>query len=156
MNYFISSKYQWTYIFRNKLWLTSSSILLSLLLIHKMTRINRDISGFRLCSYGFFITTYHQFQYHFQTFAGVAMKCTLHNHSILTTPLLLWSGIAVLICIFATHSNATSVAHSIATPTPLPKYTPTPLRSAHSIATPLLPLKCHSQSKCHSGVSLEF
>ena len=96
-------------------------------------------------------------QCHFQKFAGVAMKCTLHCHSILTTPLPLWSGIAVLICIFATHSNATSVAHSIATPTPLPKYSPMPLRSAHSIATPLLPLQCHSQIalQCYSGVSLE-
>ena len=157
MNYFISFKYQWTYIFRSKLWLTLSGILLSLLLFQKMTLLNRDISGFRLYIYGFFITTCHQFQCHFQKFAGVAMKCKPHSHSILTTPLPLWSGNAVLICIFTTHSNATSLAHSIATPTPLPKYTPTPLRSAHSTATPLLPPQCHSQSKlqCHSGVSLE-
>ena len=96
-------------------------------------------------------------QYHFQKFAGVAIKCILHCHSILTTPLPLRSGIAMLICIFATHPSATSVAHSIATPTPLPKYTPMPLRSAHSIATPLLPLQCHSHStlQCHSGVYLE-
>ena len=157
VNYFISFEYQWNYIFRNKLWFTLSGILLSLLLFHKMTLLNRDI--FWVSSLHLWIL-YHYIlplQCHFQKFAGVAMKCTLHCHSILTTPLPLWSGIAVLICIFGTHSNDTSVAHSIATPTPLPKYTPTPLRSAHSIATPLLPLQCHSQStlQCHSGVSLE-
>ena len=79
-------------------------------------------------------------QCHFQKFAGVAMKCTLHCHSILTTSLPLWSGIVVLICIFGTHSNATSVAHSVASQTPLPKYTPKPLRSSHChsvITTPM-------------------
>ena len=150
-------KYQWTYIFRNKLWLTLSGILLSLLLFHKMTPLNRH---FWVSSLHLWIL-YHPIsplQCHFQKFAGVAMKCTLHCHSILTTPLPLWSGIAVLICIFATHSNATSVAHSIATPTPLPKYTATPLRSVHSIATPLLPLQCHSQStlQCHSQSTLQY
>ena len=96
-------------------------------------------------------------QCHFQKFAGVVMKCTLHCHSILTTPLPLRSGNAVLICIFATHSNATPASHSNATPKPLLKYTSMPLRSAHSIATPLLPLQCHSHRtlQCHSGVSLE-
>ena len=72
--------------------------------------------------------------------AGVAMKCALHCHSILTTPLPLRSGNAVLICIFATHSNATQVSHSVATPTPLLKYTSMPLQSAHSITTTPMPL----------------
>ena len=96
-------------------------------------------------------------QRHFKKFAGVVMQCTLHCHSILTTPLPLRSGNAVLICIFATHSNATPASHSNATPKPLLKYTSMPLRSAHSIATPLLPLQCHSHRtlQCHSGVSLE-
>ena len=82
------------------------------------------------------------------------MQCTLHcHHSILTSPLPLCSGTSMLLCIFATHSNATSVAHSIATPMPLSKYTPMPLRSVfgvlicifakHSYATPML-LQYHS------------
>ena len=91
-------------------------------------------------------------QCHFQKFAGVSMKWTLHCHSIPTTPLPPWSGTAVLICIFATHFNTTSVTHSIATPmysqstpqchsgvhTPLPplqlsQYTPMPLRSVFKV-----------------------
>ena len=167
MKSFISFEYQWTYIFRNKLWLTLSGILLSLLLFHKTTLLDRH---FWVRSLHLWILYHHisPLQCHFLKFAGVAMKCTLHCHSILTTPLPLWSGIAVLICIFATHSNATSVAHSIATPkvhsnatpectlhchsvttTPMPlsKYTPMPLRSVfgvlicifamHSYATPM-------------------
>ena len=66
-------------------------------------------------------------QRNFQKFAGVVMQCTLHCHSILTTPLPLRSGNAVLICIFATHLM------------PLRHHTPTPLQS-HSLST----LQCHS------------
>ena len=106
----------------------------------------------------FFRILYHHvspLQYHFQKIAGVVMKCTLHCHSILITPLPLRSGNAALICIFATHSNATPVSHSNTTPKPLLKYTSMSLRSAHSIATPLLTLQCHSHRtlQCHSGVS---
>ena len=116
--------------------------------ISQFPRSSHDTFGSHLRIYGFFITTYHHSNASSE-FAGVAMKCTLHCHSILTTPLPLRNGIAVSICIFAMHSNAASVAHSIATPTSLSKYTPMPLRGAHFIATPLLPLQCHY------GVSLE-
>ena len=124
-------------------------MILSLLFFPKMTQL---FPGFCLRIYGVFITTYHHSNATPKKFAGVAMKCTVHCHSILTTPLPLRSGNAVLICIFAAHSNATPVAHSVATPTPILKYTSMPLRSAHSIATPLLPLQCHSYRtlQCHS------
>ena len=84
--------------------------------------------------FAFVESLYHisPLQCHFQKFAGVAMKCTLHCHSILTTPLPLRSGNAVLICIFATHSNATPVSHSNATP------------KVHFNATPECTLHCHS------------
>ena len=103
----------------------------------KMTQL---FPGFCLRIYGFFITTYHHSNATSKIFAGVVMKCTLHCHSILTTPLPLRSGNAVLICIFATHSNATPASHSNATPKPLLKYTSMPLRSAHSITTTPMPL----------------
>ena len=90
----------------------------------KMTQL---FPGF--CFWHLWILYHHvsPLQCHFQRFAGVVMKCTLHCHSILTTPLPLRSGNAVLICIFATHSNAT------------PHHTPTPLQR-HSLST----LECHS------------
>ena len=72
-------------------------------------------------------------QCHFQTFAGVAMKCTLHCHSILTTPLPLRSVNAVLICdALQCHSGVTLQHHSNATP------------KVHFNATPECTLHCHS------------
>ena len=157
VNAFISFKYQWTYIFIIR-WISYGSHNLTCYyyccFLPKMTQL------FPLFLSSHLWILYHHvspLQCHFQKFAGVVMKCTLHCHSILTTPLPLRSGNAVLICIFATHSNATPVSHSSTTPKPLLKYTSMPLRSAHSIATPSLPLQCHSQRtlQCHSGVSLE-
>ena len=170
MNYFISFKYQWTYIFRNKLWLTLSGILLSLLLLHEMTLLNRDIfwvSSAFMDSLSPHITTpvplpkvcwsgnevyiplplhpYHSIatlewhcsvnlhicdalQWHFggtlhchsnatpKVHSNTTPECTLHCHSVTTTPMPLSkytpmplrSVFGVLICIFATHSYATS------------------------------------------------
>ena len=156
VNAFISFNCQWTYIFIIR-WIRYGSHDLTsyyyCCFFPKMTQLFR---GFCLLA---LIDFYHHvspLQCHFQKFAEVVMKSTLYCHSILTTPLPLRSGNAVLICIFATHSNATLVSHSNATPTPLPKYTSMPLRSAHSIASPLLPLQCHSHRtlQCHSAVSL--
>ena len=147
----------WTYIFRNKLWLTLSGILLSLLLFHKMTLLNRDISGFRLCIYGFFITTYH----HSSATSKSLLEWQWSVHSIATPslPLHCHSGVA-LQCKFAylrripmplgstlhCHSNATPKVHSNATPecslhchsvttTPMPlsKYTSMPLRGVFGV-----------------------
>ena len=92
-------------------------------------------------------------QCRFQTFAGVAMKCTLHWHSILTTPLPLRSGNAVLICIFATHSNATPVSHSNATPKVHFNVTPECTLHCHSITTTPMPLS--QNTPMPPGVSLE-
>ena len=150
MNSFISFRYQWTYIFRNKLWLTLSGMLLSLLLFHKMTLLNRH---FWVSSLHLWILYHHiwPLQCHFKKFVGVAMKCTLHCHSILTTPLPLWSGIAVLIC----------DALQCHTPLPLQHHSQSTLQCQSEVHTPLplqsLPLQCHSQStlQCHSWVYLE-
>ena len=72
-------------------------------------------------------------QCHFQKIARVAMKCTLHCHSILTTPLPLRSVNAVLISdALQCHSGVTLHCDSNATP------------KVHFNATPECTLHCHS------------
>ena len=151
MHAFISFKYQWTYIFIIR-WISYGSHNLTCNYHCCFVLKWQLFPGFCLPSHLWIL--YHHIsplQCYFQKFPGVAMKCTLHCLSILTTPLPLGSGNAVLICIFATHSNATLVSHSNATPTPLLKYTSVPLPSAHSIATSLLPLQCHSHRALQYG-----
>ena len=110
----------------------------------KMTQLFPEFC-LRIC--GGFMTTYHhsnatsknllewQWSVH-------SIPLPLHCHSILTTPLPLRSGNAVLICIFATHSNATPVSHSNATP------------KVHFNATPECTLHCHSITTTPTPISL--
>ena len=82
-----------TCIFRNRLWLTLSGIRLSLLLFHKMTLLNRYISGFRLCIYGFFITTYH---YSIATSQSLLeWQWSVHSIAAPSLPLHCHSGVAL-------------------------------------------------------------
>ena len=124
VNVFISFKYQWTYIFIIR-WISHGSHNLTCYyhcwFFPKMTQL---FPGFRLCVYGVFITTYH----HSNATSKNLLEWQWSVHSIATPSLTLntlplRSVIAVLICIFATHSNATPVSHSVATPTSLLKYT---------------------------------
>ena len=130
-------------------------MLLSFLLFHKKTLLNNAISC--VLSKHLWILYRHISppQCYFQRFAGVAIKCTLHCHSIFTPPLPLWSGITMSICDalqchFGTtllcHYNATPKVHSnatpkctphfhpiIITPMPLSQYSPMPLRSVFGL-----------------------
>ena len=147
------------YIFRNKLWLTLSGMLLSWLLFHKMTLLNRDISGFRLRIYEFFITTYH----HSSATSKSSLEWQWSVHSIATPSLPLhchatleWHcSVNLHICdALQCHFGGTLRCHSIATPKvhsnptpectlhyhsvtttamPLSKYTPMPLRSVFGV-----------------------
>ena len=158
MNSFISFEYQWTYIFRNKLWLTLSSTLLSLLLFHKITLLNRH---FWVRSLHLWILYHHisPLQCHFLKFAGVAMKCTLHCHSILNHSIatLEWHcSVNLHICdaiqchfggTLHCHSQSTLQCHSGV-------HTPLPLRYYHSNATPTV--HSNATSECLWSVNLHI
>ena len=128
VNAFISFKYQWTHIFIIR-WISCGSHNLTCYyhccFLPKMTQL---FPGFRLCICGVFITTYH----HSNATSKNLLEWQWSVHSIATPSLPLRSGNAVLICIFATHSNATPVSHSNATP------------KVHFNATPECTLHCHS------------
>ena len=110
-----------------KLWLT-------------MILLNRDISGFRLCIYGFFITTYHHSSATFKSL--LEWQWSVHSIATPSLPLHCHSAMA-LQCSFAylrRTPNTTPVAHSVATPMPLPKYTPECTPHCHSVTTTPMPL----------------
>ena len=134
MNAFMSFKYQWTYIFIIR-WISYGS--------HNLTcyyhccffsKMKQLFPGFCLRIYGFFIAMYHHSNatskhllsgVTLQRYSNATPKvhfnatpeCTLHCHSITTTPMPLSqntpmplrSVFGVLICIFATHSFATQM-----------------------------------------------
>ena len=156
MNAFISFKYQWTYIFIIR-WISYGS--------HNLTCYYHCCFFLKWHSYflGFVFAFMDSLLPRITTPMPLPKICWSGNEVYTSLPLHPYHSITTpewqcsVICIFATHSNATPVSHSNATPKPLLKYTSMPLRSAHSIATPLLPLQCHSHRtlQCHSGVSLE-
>ena len=119
--------------------------------------LNRDISGFRLRVYGFFITTYHHLiltsksflEWQWSAHSIATPSLTLHCHSGWHCSVNLHIC-EVLQCHFGgilhCYSNATPQVHSNATPgctlhchsvttTPMPlsKYTPMPLWSAFGV-----------------------
>ena len=112
----------------------------------KMTQLFPE---FRLCIYGVFITTYH----HSNATSKKLLEWQWSVHSIATPSLPLRGGNAVLICIFATHSNATPASHSVATPKVHVNATPECTLHCHSITTTPMPLQ--QNTPMLSGVSLE-
>ena len=116
-------------------------MILSMLLFRKTTLLNTDIYGVCLRIFGFFITTYHHSTATSKSLLG--WQCSVHYIATPSLPLHWFFSVTLHIC-DALH---------IATPAPLSKYTPMPLRSVfgvlicifaeHSYATPM-PLQYHS------------
>ena len=157
VNALISFKYQWTHIFIIR-WISYGS--------HNLTCYYHWFFFFlKWHSYflGFVFAFVESLSPHITTPMPLPKICwsgnevytplPLHPYHSITTPE--WQcSVNLHICdALQCHSGVTLQRHSNA----LLKFTSMPLWSAHSIATPLLPLQCHSHRtlQCHSGVSLE-